>query len=320
MDDNYSEKIRENSLFHYTDTKGLIGILKTGNIWATAPHISNDLLEFKVGLELLRYKINDLVKKYVTSIYTQTIIWHRLETKTNEALSRLNFFITSFTKAKDEKSYKNGQLSQWRSYGHKGYAIVLNEHLLMEDLTNQKLSGVLNSVFYKENENKFLDCLLEIYKREVIYPYIKENRKKGALFIEDNREKEKERKKEFEQLHNDFLEELTLEDENGASDRYMVFLHLMTLSKAEYFEEENEHRLSYFISDITNNINLFEKNDLPVPYVYPMVNFLDYVTKIIIGPSARMNDKKKSLELFLKSNHKERKIKVYESNISFSEN
>ena len=43
--EHFIEKKMENSLFHYTNAAGLVGILEEKSIWATANYCTNDLTE-----------------------------------------------------------------------------------------------------------------------------------------------------------------------------------------------------------------------------------------------------------------------------------
>jgi hypothetical protein len=50
----YTEEACEDALFHYTTAAGLIGILRSKKLWATAYYCSNDSSELSVGQGVLK--------------------------------------------------------------------------------------------------------------------------------------------------------------------------------------------------------------------------------------------------------------------------
>jgi hypothetical protein len=68
-------------LFHYTSYAGLLGILESGEFWATSIHCLNDSREFAHGRELAKHALADWVshhtrgwwQKRLTSVYEQQI-------------------------------------------------------------------------------------------------------------------------------------------------------------------------------------------------------------------------------------------------------
>lgn len=319
MDDNYSEEIRENSLFHYTNAKGLIGILKEKTIWASSYHTTNDLAEFKVGGDLLAKEISSLVEPARNSNAVKEKIYKEILDETINALSKINVFITSFCIAQDRKIFTDGLLSQWRGYGKEGYAIVFNRNRLIRILKEASINGDLGSVCYEGQKNRFMDDLINHYANEVLIKLVK-TYDKNCKTMHVPVHIHAEMMKKFRALHKSFTKKIISFDSKGRiNDEYRSLLSLITLTKSKDFEQEMEHRLCFYVTDeaIKNKVRLFERNGLTVPYVSPDKDFLECVEKIIIGPSSRMDDKEKSLKILLKSINKQ-KIKVYQSKISFS--
>lgn len=108
-------------LCHYATTAGLLGILQSGNIWATRIQFLNDHQELETGIEKLKsylnLKFNDTdVQKWFTK---------RLLARVGES-ELLRVYCTSFTEMPD-------QLSQWRGYcGEGGYCIAFQTNRLIE--------------------------------------------------------------------------------------------------------------------------------------------------------------------------------------------
>lgn len=104
-------------LYHYTNTQGLFGIIKSGKIWASSYRYMNDSQEFEYGFDL----IEDIYPKQDTyplrsNISDQSFAEHLRKKKWDYEYDCL--FVASF-------SEDGNLLSQWRAYAgpHSGYAI-----------------------------------------------------------------------------------------------------------------------------------------------------------------------------------------------------
>jgi hypothetical protein len=93
-------------IYHYTSQDGLLGILRTKQIWATNAHYQNDSKEFQYALELSRGIISGL-SSYGMPQEEERLF--RAMKGALESIKNLNIFVTSFSEHKD-------QLSQWRGY------------------------------------------------------------------------------------------------------------------------------------------------------------------------------------------------------------
>lgn len=147
-------------LYHYTNYKGLKGILETQTLWATHYKGLNDTSEIKhlhsQMEEILHNHIRDIIRKDMKRGYHRKRFWEKLGGITKIARSEAKrltdvFYETTFTgmpnavpfaepyvlsfcSHNDHGDYvrKNGLLSQWRAYGEKGgYALIFDtKHLL----------------------------------------------------------------------------------------------------------------------------------------------------------------------------------------------
>ena len=159
-------------LFHYTNAKGLTGIIESQSIWATDYRYLNDSTEIKF---FLQYCLSDLLRpiseEYLNELITQdsnaqlsidrqggrekvisSYIRDTLDVGEKIFLGSQNaedalaepYIISFCTAPKPEDHYyqlvsKHGLLSQWRSYGRDGgYAIVFDTarltKLVLEDI------------------------------------------------------------------------------------------------------------------------------------------------------------------------------------------
>jgi hypothetical protein len=306
---------KENGLFHYTTAKGLMGILHSNTIWASAHHCTNDLSEFKIASQLVTKMILSLTRSHSSaSLQLNRMVSHTIRKTIEKSLSNINCFITSFCIAQDDEVFKNGLLSQWRSYGSsQGYAIVFNKEKLIDELKKSNITGVLSSVSYIEDDNVDLKHFQKDYIQEVINPLQRSTVPKALPPIhidETNLDT-------FMDLHKNFISKLCLIEGDKISDMYHQFLNLITLTKNQHFKEENEHRLSYYVKDTKGLVHSFEKDGLITPYVSPKIDLHSCISKIIIGPSFRSDDRKRSVEMLIKS-ITDKNIRVVESKIPYA--
>jgi hypothetical protein len=127
--DEYSE------LMHYTSAAGLTGILSSQCIWSTHASHLNDMEEtslfFKDRLPLLAKAI---VEKSLANgtLANEPKVTHELLEAICLAIQKVTLrfnepYIFSMCGAPDERTSRNGLLSQWRAYGRDGgYAIVFD--------------------------------------------------------------------------------------------------------------------------------------------------------------------------------------------------
>ena len=94
-------------LFHYTTPIGLLGIAKTGELWATKIQFLNDSSEFALAFDDARIVLNQR-KRDRTFSNRHDFIDYAIELISR--LSQRNVFVVSFSEA-------GNLLSQWRAYG-----------------------------------------------------------------------------------------------------------------------------------------------------------------------------------------------------------
>jgi hypothetical protein len=109
-------------LYHYTDQRGLTGILQSGSVWATDTRFLNDQTEFVHGAEIGRESVKDLV----AAIIAEPLLVRMRETAENVERRPTYVFCLSTTW---------DSLSQWRAYGGSGTGYALG-------FKQQGLSGV----------------------------------------------------------------------------------------------------------------------------------------------------------------------------------
>jgi len=106
-------------VWHYTDAGGALGIIGSGQLWATSILALNDTQEYLYGVRLLR----DLTAKVVTSKQVTDLQKHFIEEAADLVANSTpfrRFFVCCASEDEDS-------LSQWRAYGGAmGYALGLD--------------------------------------------------------------------------------------------------------------------------------------------------------------------------------------------------
>src|SRR3990172_12611984 len=122
----YSDAAREEALFHYTNASGLIGILRSGQIWATAYYCANDESELAAGKGVLTPLFRNATYKLIEANDPRVLKFggrgvdileyaDQFERQiTGIALSSLCAYITCFCKPAGEEDFHHGLLSQWK--------------------------------------------------------------------------------------------------------------------------------------------------------------------------------------------------------------
>jgi Protein of unknown function (DUF2971) len=315
----YSEVIRDDTLFHYTNANGLLGIFDSSEIWSTAYYCANDEQELSAGSGVLsnifRTRAHQLrqendpradlflrrgvdIMDYADGFERQLM-----------ALTMSSFiaYITCFYKPSAKEDFHHGLLSQWRGYGADGgYALQFSRTRLLEAIKNANkvcdLNYDLEDVYYTP-ENPLKDLVLE---------------QRGAFLDE------------FEHHLNEHAKPLS---SNRTSMRNPIFdlmkgpliplLDYLICTKNGHFAEERECRLSLIqpaaVGPSFRPVKRYSRNGLIVSYTTtPKESFdvLGAVDWILIGPGPRMAARFKAICELVK--HSGRKIGVRPSHIPFT--
>jgi hypothetical protein len=97
-------------LYHYTSQTGLLGILATGELWATKVQYMNDATEFAYGLNLFKDALQNRFNSAQDDVDKQNII--ALERELN-GIANINICAVSFC-------INHDLLSLWRGYASSG--------------------------------------------------------------------------------------------------------------------------------------------------------------------------------------------------------
>jgi hypothetical protein len=140
-----------NSLYHYTSSAGLMGIIKSNKIWTTKIHYLNDKSEIQLAFKHIRNEI-DSQKNGKGKTRSDEELNAMMEIL--ESVEGINVSVASFTEVGD-------QLSQWRGYCEigDGYSIGFNGKKLMEHVDKSENYRLVPCVY---EEKKQLEIVKEL--------------------------------------------------------------------------------------------------------------------------------------------------------------
>ncbi len=140
-------------LFHYTTADGLIGIVRTGRLWATACEYLNDPEEWKYGVELTTAVLSRLSKEYGGPMLEA--IKELSKTLDSGGLDSNNdWYITCFCNEGD-------LLEQWRSYaeGGGGYCIEFDTPVV-QSWAEAHVSRLIEVIYQRRKQREQLTSRL----------------------------------------------------------------------------------------------------------------------------------------------------------------
>jgi Protein of unknown function (DUF2971) len=144
-----------NLLYHYTSQIGLIGMLKSGSMWATSIRYLNDSQEYKYAIDVATKVIHSEKESFRDAQERQ--LFENLLSEIEFAGSDNDVFVISFSEEGD-------LLSQWRAYCHPsgGFSIGFDR---------KKLEGVIEAQHFT-----FIRCIYdEVKQRDLLRQLIKES-------------------------------------------------------------------------------------------------------------------------------------------------
>jgi len=253
-----NESSPPSTLYHYTSLQGLLGILDTGTIRATAIRYLNDSKEFELSREWAR--------KLITLLRTGDERDLDLDRMSNviDKVSGGNTFVTSF-------SVHGDLLSQWRGYcpGGSGYSIGFDFSAI------QSLA--------KDHDFRLAECI-----------YVdRDELDKGKL----DKGKEHPVRRLLEEGADELRDAWGTSEPGGrreAKEKFGGQLEkLAPTLKDDSFEEEQEWRLIYSERHFRRKkeVQFREGMGVPTPYVElgPEDALLKCISRLVVGPNANLS-------------------------------
>jgi hypothetical protein len=155
LDDSYIP----GAVYHYTDLKGLIGILTEKSIWATNISYLNDFGEYKYAFEQYKGVVDLLVSS--TAGTSKEISLARVKERLAN-LPKRNICICCFSETLDV-------LSQWRSYGADGTGFAVGFAGVDLHQLGKRQGFTLNRCEYEPNEHRLLVAEMLDYFQKGFY-------------------------------------------------------------------------------------------------------------------------------------------------------
>ena len=274
-------------LYHYTDQRGLIGILESKTIWATHARYLNDTTEGKIVVEVVRKALQETLGGSPVKDKSMK----KLQVNLKEIIANLHMFVTSFSENGD-------RLSQWRAYSGRngGYSIGFRAPYLQD----------VGATFLEKN----IGWLRPDPKPLKRCQYRDENAKHSAAFASQQGKSGSTNPSVSEDCNpvNESKVASDAQTKQFATDLLSLVLELAASLKHKGFEEEEEWRIALFLKEKTTSVALKFRpgNSMPVPYLeidLPPKPWQRGVEEVIVGPCPNPKEAVQSVESLLKSNH-----------------
>jgi hypothetical protein len=295
------------SVFHYTDSAGLLGILSSKSLFATHYRYLNDISEGSLIRELILPILENEIIEINSKLRERGLLegfyeYHGIRGNRLQAegfyTSLVNSlddatppFVLSFCLHTEENTIKHGLLSQWRGYaGSAGFAIEFDEHELCE--------------------------LIRVENDTYAYPWIKSDvvRYKGYDDLFDPKVYRGVAgeliRRIFERSGRDISD---VTGRMGLDDVMVNFANTAPFVKHEGFEEEKEYRIiagrvdqDIIGADATRRVKKIKfrsKEGLIVPYI----NLFEGsprdlpIRSIVVGPHPFQDKQEAAVRMALKS-------------------
>jgi hypothetical protein len=316
LDSDFSEQER---IFHYTTPEGLYGILESNCIWATHFQFLNDSKEFYAARESLVQFVHKAIHRRFAAwkvnkqfefehgvdlsglaLHEAGVIVDAMYTTTYEKLGS-SFVFSGFCCNPDHKSYRNGGLLHWATYGrHGGYALRLNPH---------KIAPLL-----KTENTKFPDFMY---------------RSGRVVYSEDA--PESRFKRDYETLATvaqSMIEGMAKDDFSNVDIAKSAdpFWRISSMLKDEYFRDEAEARIVGLLMNAgrpgnrQHTIHVRHRDGVSIPYIklfeHSLLDENCPIETIIIGPHPERVRRYRALATFLR-HAKLSFIEVVESDVPY---
>jgi hypothetical protein len=274
-------------LYHYTDQKGLVGILESGCIWATHYRFLNDAserlgaLDFFVAIDQM-YSID----QHISPRY-----WGGLRDSLDNTFQLVDAYFVSFSEESDAPLLSGDRLSQWRSYA----------------LNRQGFSLGFQADYMKGRADKLTQ---DLQLATLLLPCVYNNESKEEIvrnIIRNHGEALKRIARE--RLDTDFPESERIIDDPKWRREFREFqtsfLNYSSQFKNYGFKEENEQRLVVYVLKGVSSLNSIEFRDCAfgrTPYIQLPLGLKDQdspLRRIVVGPSQSKDQIVISLKLEL---------------------
>jgi hypothetical protein len=327
-------------LYHYTDQNGLLGILKSGSIWATHIRYLNDSSEYKHGLdivkrELLEFKLDagaDLVVEGIPN--AKQLMESIIRNAISAALCFLDqtpVFVASFFDSPEGspdtcQQDAGDMLGQWRAYsgGSAGFSIGFDKEALAGCIWQAGEEGGIpimgrSCIYNAEMQEQYLHgCIAEIGPtvldyfnrsmadfRENKLPQILEHTKRNILHCPAD-----QLLRQAIEMGTSELKQVFNRDARGFSASMTSHLTRLAIPtvfmKNPAFSDEREWRVAKFCTETPPDVLFRAGKSSLTPYIAIPLPLLhgdgtSLIRRIVVGPSPEIKDAVAAVRMLLES-------------------
>jgi hypothetical protein len=275
----------EGLLYHYTDQKGLLGILESRNIWATHVRYLNDSSEFTLGWDKSWEKLLEQVerseyphKEQIRRIYGRI---RRLIASSPEHSMYFVWCLTDDAATEvGNQCFDGDRLSQWRAYSGIGHGFSLGfDAAALEGCFSTKSRVVyrLGRCEYDEmTQNAMIESLASRHLNDFL--------EKWKIYFRELRDPSLST---FENLKKNLDHTIA-----PVLDMYTEFIQFGAFMKHRGFQEENEWRY-VFVSEKPSDCLFRESRFGLTPYLPVGLDFHTTpmpLKRIVVGPGPHRNE------------------------------
>jgi hypothetical protein len=142
------DEVPNKLLYHYTDQKGLLGIITSKEIWATHHQCLNDTQEFLYAKELVRKELKKRISANDGSRSLLATMSSALDGPGNEDV---NLYVASFSEEPDS-------LAQWRAYGGASSGFALG--FQCERFVLPEAFALARCIYQPEKQSEVVDAIV----------------------------------------------------------------------------------------------------------------------------------------------------------------
>lgn len=142
------EEVPNKLLYHYTDQKGFLGIIKSKEIWATHHQCLNDTQEFLYAKELVR---KELKKRMSVNDGSRSLLETMSSALDGPGNEDVNLYVASFSEEPDS-------LSQWRAYGGASSGFALG--FQCERLILPEAFALARCIYQPQKQSEVVDAIV----------------------------------------------------------------------------------------------------------------------------------------------------------------
>jgi Protein of unknown function (DUF2971) len=149
------------TLYHYTNQTGFLGIIRSRQMWLTHTQYLNDRREFSHAVDLAKEEVGNRLSAEPTASNKEILLAMKNALEPNVAT--INVCVCSFSKASDS-------LSQWRAYSRpSGFAIGFPSNFLRE-IAQNGLFYFAPCVYEEQEQRQIIRAIVDEAVEDVLNP------------------------------------------------------------------------------------------------------------------------------------------------------